>query len=141
MTPLGHYLTVGSILFAIGLVGVLTRRNLIIMFLSIETMLQGVAINFVAFSMRHGNLAGQAMVLFIVAVAACEAALALAIILMLYKRRHTLDSSVWQELREEDVEETVDEETLPAASPPAEMPHLTPAGLQPAQRTEETSNV
>src|SRR5882724_13700516 len=97
---LWHYLGVAAILFGIGLVGFLTRRNLITMFLCAEMMLQGVAINFVAFARYHGNLGGQIFVLFILAVAACEAGIALALFISLYRRRRSLDVSDWQELRE-----------------------------------------
>ena len=76
-------------------------------------MLQGVAINFVAFARFHGNLHGQVFVLFIVAVAACEAGIALAMILMLYRRERSLDASDWQSLREMGVPPTVDAEPLP----------------------------
>src|SRR5204862_3020497 len=74
--PLYNYLVVGAILFALGMVGFLARRNLIIMFLSAEMMLQGVALNLVAFARFRGNLQGQAFTLFILTVAACEAATA-----------------------------------------------------------------
>src|SRR5437899_7159789 len=99
--PLHHFLVVGAILFCLGAIGFLARRNLIVMFLSAEMMLQGVAVNLVAFARFRGNLQGQAFVLFILTVAACEAAIALALILSLYKRRHSLDVTLWQELREE----------------------------------------
>ena len=137
--PLHHYLVVGAVLFALGVSGCLARRNLIIMFLSAEMMLQGVAINLVAFARFRGNLQGQAFVLFILTVAACEAAIALALILMLYRSRHSLDVSLWQELREEGQEPAVDEEPLP---PPAEppLPTLTPAGIEPPH-PKETSHV
>jgi NADH-quinone oxidoreductase subunit K len=136
MTPvatLHNHLVVGAVLFALGLIGFLARRNLIVMFLSAEMMLQGVALNLVAFARFHGNLQGQAFVLFIITVAACEAAIALALILTLYRSRHSLDVSLWQELREPGQEPTVDEESLP--SPPAELalPKLTPAGIEPLQ--------
>ena len=72
---------------SLGMIGFLTRRNLIIMFLCAEMMLQGVAINLVAFARYRGNLQGQVFVLFIVTVAACEAAIALALILMLFRKR------------------------------------------------------
>src|SRR4029078_2028410 len=88
---LHNYLVVGAVLFALGAVGFLARRNLILMFLSAEMMLQGVAVNLVAFARYRGNLHGQAFVLFILTVAACEAAIALALILMLYKRKNSLD--------------------------------------------------
>src|ERR1700758_491417 len=138
---LQNYLVVGAILFGLGMIGFLTRRNFIIMFLSAEMMLQGVSINFVVFACYRGNLQGQAFVLFILTVAACEAAIALALILMLYRRRKSLDVSLWQELREPDVEPIVDEEPLPPAPAPAELPHLTPAGPEPEHQPEETSHV
>src|SRR5262249_51924553 len=75
---------------------------MIIMFLAAEMMLQGVAINLTAFARFRGNLQGQAFVLFIIAVAAAEAAIALALILALYRRRRSLDVSLWQDLREPD---------------------------------------
>src|SRR3954470_10795622 len=102
--PLHHFLVVGAILFALGAIGLLARRNLIVMFLSAEMMLQGVALNLCAFARHRGNLQGQAFVLFILTVAACEAGVALALILMLSKTRRTMDVSVWQELREPDQE-------------------------------------
>ena len=139
-TPLENYLVVGAILFALGMVGFLARRNLIIMFLCAEMMLQGVAVNLVAFARYRGNLQGQAFVLFILTVAACEAAIALALILMLYKRKGSLDVSLWQELREPGWEPAEDEEPLPPAPPEPSMPRLTPTGKQPGH-AEEKSDV
>jgi NADH-quinone oxidoreductase subunit K len=139
--PLHHYLVIGAILFALGMIGFLARRNLIVMFLSAEMMLQGVALNLVAFARYRGNLQGQSFVLFILTVAACEAAIALALILMLYRSRHSLDVSLWQDLREANLGPTVDEEPLPPEPPPLPEPKLTPAGLEPAPREEETSHV
>src|SRR6516164_7078984 len=110
---LQNYLVVGAILFGLGMIGFLARRNFIIMFLSAEMMLQGVSLNLVAFARYRGNLQGQAFVLFILTVAACEAALALALILMLYRSRRSLDVSIWQELREPGQDPTLDEESLP----------------------------
>ena len=135
MSPvtLHNYLAVAAILFALGAVGFLARRNLIIMFLSAEMMLQGVALNLVAFARYRGNLQGQAFTLFILTVAACEAAIALALILMLFRRRKSLDVSLWQDLREPELEPIVDEEPLPAPPEPEEWPHLTPAGKEPEQ--------
>src|SRR5205085_2434247 len=115
---------VGAILFVLGMIGFLARRNLILMFLSAEMMLQGVALNLVAFARYRGNLQGQAFTLFILTVAACEAAIALALILTLYKSRHSLDVSLWQELREAGLEPTRDEEPLPAVPLPEPMPKL-----------------
>lgn len=138
MIGLWHYLAVAAVLFGIGLVGFLTRRNLITMFLCAEMMLQGVAINLAAFARYHGNLQGQVFVLFIVAVAACEAAVALALFLMLYRRVRSLDVSLWQVLREPGLPEVVDTEPLPPPPPEAPLPHLPPAGVEPARREEGT---
>ena len=142
MNPLWlpNYLAVGAILFVLGMIGFLTRRNLIVLFLSAEMMLQGVALNLVAFARFRGNLQGQAFVLFMLTVAACEAGIALALILMLYRYRHSLDVSLWQELREPGQEPTLDEEPLPAPAPAAPLPRLTPSGHEPPHR-EETSHV
>ena len=139
MITLWHYLAVAAALFGIGLVGFLTRRNLITMFLCAEMMLQGVAINFVAFARYHGNLHGQVFVLFIVAVAACEAGVALAMFLMLYRRGKSLDSSDWQSLRELGVPPAVDTEELPQpeVGPPVEQ--LPPAGVRPKPTAEEAA--
>ena len=127
MSPIAlhNYLVVGAILFALGMIGFLARRNLIIMFLCAEMMLQGVAINLVAFARFRGNLQGQSFTLFILTVAACEAAIALAVFLMLFRSSHTLDVTVWQELREDGLPPTVDEDAVPAP-PKAALPD-TPA--------------
>jgi NADH-quinone oxidoreductase subunit K len=141
--PLENYLVVGAILFALGMVGFLARRNLIIMFLCAEMMLQGVAINLVAFARYRGNLQGQAFVLFIVTVAACEAGIALALILTLFKRKGSLDVSLWQELREpgwEPAEDEEIEEPLPTPEPEPPMPTLPVAGKEPTH-AQETSHV
>jgi NADH-quinone oxidoreductase subunit K len=142
MSPpgLSHYLVIGALLFVIGMIGFLTRRNMILMFLNAELMIQGVAINFVAFARHRGNLEGQGFFLFLLAVAACEAALALALILVLYKVNNSLDISIWQNLREDDMDPIVDEEPLPAALPPETAPKLSVAGTEPAQE-EELSHV
>ena len=137
MISLSHYLAVGAALFTLGLVGFLTRRNLIVMFLSAEMMLQGVAINFAAFSRHHGNMHGQVFTLFVIAVAACEAGIALALFLSLYRRKRTLDVSVWQDLREDGMDATTDAEALPAA-PADPDPVLTKAGAAPKRPMEET---
>ena len=135
---LHHYLIVGAILFVLGAIGFMTRRNLIVMFLSAEMMLQGVALNLIAFARDRGNLHGQVFALFIITVAACEAGVALALILVLYRIRRSLDVSLWQDLREADLEPTVDPEPLP---PPPELPadpRLAPAGRLPIRRTEDS---
>ena len=98
-------LIVGAALFVLGLIGFVTRRNLIIMFLCTELMFQGVVVNLVAFGRfpLDGNptLDGQTFALFLLAVAAAEAALALALVVLLYRYRGTLDASVWKTLRDE----------------------------------------
>jgi NADH-quinone oxidoreductase subunit K len=139
--PLHHYLAVGAVLFALGLVGFLTRRNLIIMFLCVEMMLQGVTLNLVAFARYRGNLQGQSFTLFILTVAACEAAIALALILMLYRRRNSLDVSVWQDLREATWDSSEDDEPLPPPEPEPPLPRLPPAGKEPQPAERETSHV
>jgi NADH-quinone oxidoreductase subunit K len=95
---LSHYLGVSAILFALGLFGVVTRRNAIGMLMGIELMLNAANINFVAFSHHFigplGNIAGlqgQVFALIVIALAACEAAVGLAIMLQLYRNLHTLD--------------------------------------------------
>ena len=93
------YLFVGAMLFVIGIVGFLTRRNLIIIFLCTELMFQGVALTLVAFSRQGGNLAGQAFTLFVLVAAAAEAALALGLIVYLYRRRPSLDVDIWSMLK------------------------------------------
>jgi NADH-quinone oxidoreductase subunit K len=141
MISLWHYLAVAAALFGIGLIGFLTRRNLITMFLCAEMMLQGVAINFVAFARFHGNLQGQVFVLFILTVAACEAGIALAMILMLYRRSKSLDCSEWQSLRELGVPPNIDKEALPPPVPEAEDEHLAAAGVRPTMIAEEAARV
>ncbi|HYW79321.1 MAG TPA: NADH-quinone oxidoreductase subunit NuoK, partial [Thermoguttaceae bacterium] len=83
---LQNYLVVGALLFGIGVIGFLSRRNMIVMFLSAEMMLQGVSLSLVAWSRFHNDFGGQMLVIFIIAVAACEAAIALALVLMLVRR-------------------------------------------------------
>jgi NADH-quinone oxidoreductase subunit K len=136
--PLEHYLAVGTALFVFGAIGFLTRRNLIVMFLCAEMMLQGVAVVLVSYARYHGNLHGQVFTLFIVTVAACEAAVALALILMVYRYRKSLDVSLWSELREPGLEPAVDEEPLPPAPPPPAMPRLPAAGVEPTHRREDS---
>jgi len=136
--PIHHYLAVGAVLFALGAIGFLARRNLIIMFLCAEMMLQGVAVNLVAFARYRGNLEGQAFTLFVITVAACEAAIALALILMLFRAKQSLDVSLWQSLREPHQEAIVDEEALPAPDKETPSPVLTLSGLEPEHREEKS---
>jgi NADH-quinone oxidoreductase subunit K len=96
---LEHYLAVGAIMFVIGLIGFMSRRNLIVIFLCTELMFQGVAINLIAFGRYHGNLAGQAFVIFVLVIAAAEASLALGLVVLLFRQKQTLDADAWHELR------------------------------------------
>jgi len=96
---LQHYLGVGAILFVIGLIGFMTRRNLIVMFLCTELMFQGVAINLIAFGAYNGNLAGQAFTIFVLVIAAAEASLALGLVVLLFRQKNTLDADAWREMK------------------------------------------
>jgi len=91
MIPTGHALVFSALLFCIGLGGVLLRRNAIVVFMSIELMLNAVNLSFMAFSKYVGNSTGQVFVFFIMAVAAAEVAVGLAIIIVLYKGRETVN--------------------------------------------------
>ena len=90
-----EYVILGAVLFALGLVGFLSRRNLIVIFLSTEVMFQGVVVNAVAFARLHHHLEGQAFGLFLLVIAAVEAGLALGMIVLLYRRKGTLDAEAW----------------------------------------------
>ena len=86
---LEHYLVVSALLFALGLLGVITRRNLLVMYMSLELMLNAANLALVAFSRFNNNLDGQVMVFFIITVAAAEVAVGLALIVALFRRRQT----------------------------------------------------
>lgn len=92
---LAHYLLLGAALFVLGLVGFVSRRNLIVMFLCTEMMFQGVAVTLIAFGRYHLNFDGQVFVIFVLTIAAAEAALALALVVLLFRRRNTLDANAW----------------------------------------------
>lgn len=95
---LEHYLVVSGLMFAIGLIGFVTRRNLIIMFLCTELMFQAAGLALIAFSRFHMNHTGETFVIFVLTIAAAEAALALALVVLLFRRKETLDASRWSEL-------------------------------------------
>ena len=88
--PLEYYLILSGILFTVGTVGVLTRRNAIIIFMSIELMLNSVNLTLVSFSSFLGNSAGLIFVFFVMAVAAAEAAVGLAIVIALFRKKQTI---------------------------------------------------
>ena len=134
---LNNYLTVGAVLFGIGLTGFLSRRNMIVMFLAAEMMLQGISVSLVAWSRFHNHWGGQMLVVFIIAVAACEAAVALALVQTLFRRRGNLDIAVLQELREESEPPFKDEPPLEEPEEQQALPHLPPAGVEPAVNRED----
>ena len=88
---LSHYLLVSGALFSIGLLGVIVRRNLLIIYMSLELMLNAANVALVAMSRFNGNLDGQVMVFFIITVAAAEVAVGLALIVALYRKRRTAE--------------------------------------------------
>ena len=91
MIPLNYYLFVSAIMFSIGTIGVLTRRNAIVIFMCVEMMLNAVNLTFIAFSRYLGNIDGQVFVFFIMTVAAAEAAVGLALMIAFYNNRESID--------------------------------------------------
>jgi NADH-quinone oxidoreductase subunit K len=99
MTPISYYLALSAMLFAIGVAGVLVRRNVIVMFLAIELMLNAVNLSLVALGRRIGSMDGQVIVFFVITVAAAEAAVGLAIILSIFRNRETVNADELNLLR------------------------------------------
>ena len=99
MVPLNHYLILSAAIFAIGVLGVVIRRNLIVVLMSIELMLNAVNLTFIAFSRFLGSMEGQVVVFFVMAVAAAEAVVGLAIIISVYRHRQSLDPQEMQLLK------------------------------------------
>ena len=145
-----NYLLVGGILFVLGMIGFLVRRNMIVMFLCAEMMLQGVSVSLIGFGRYHGSVldstattvsaapwGGQMLVIFIIAVAACEAGIAMALVLMLYRQSGTLDAAFWQDLREETLPAFVDREVPEERDEDRVWPRLTPAGVEPTIDPDE----
>ena len=100
MVSLGHYLTLGAILFALSVIGIfLNRKNLIVLLMAIELMLLAVNLNFIAFSHFLGDMAGQIFVFFILTVAAAESAIGLAILVVLFRNRESIDVEQLDELK------------------------------------------
>jgi NADH-quinone oxidoreductase subunit K len=97
---LGHYLSLGGVLFALSVIGIfLNRRNLIVLLMAIELMLLAVNLNFVAFSHYLGDMAGQVFVFFILTVAAAESAIGLAILVVLFRNRSSINVEELDELK------------------------------------------
>jgi NADH-quinone oxidoreductase subunit K len=94
-----HYLVLSAMLFVIGLVGILTRRNMIVVLMSIELVLNSVNLNLAAFSYQYSDLTGQILGIFVIAVAAGEAAVGLAILVALYRLRGTTELDQASELK------------------------------------------
>src|SRR6266404_1459041 len=92
MVPISYHLILSGILFAIGVTGVLLRRNTIIIFMAVELMLNAVNLSFVAFARQLGSMDGQLIVFFVMAVAAAEAAVGLAIILVVFRNKETINA-------------------------------------------------
>lgn len=99
MVPVSYYLTLSAFMFAIGVCGVVTRRNTIVIFMCIELMLNAVNISFVAFSRALGNLDGQIAVFFVMVVAAAEAAVGLAIIIALFRVAKSVEATDAAEMK------------------------------------------
>ncbi len=91
MVPLSHYLILSAILFSLGVIGVIIRRNAIVVFMCIEMMLNAVNLSFVAMARNLSSLDGQVIVLFVMTVAAAEAAVGLAIIISIFRTRETIN--------------------------------------------------
>jgi len=92
LIPLSHYLVLGAILFSIGVVGIfLNRKNLVVLLMAIELLLLAANMNFIAFSYYLGDLAGQVFVFFILTVAAAESAIGLAILIVVFRSRRTIN--------------------------------------------------
>jgi len=137
---LQNYLVVGAFLFGIGLVGFFSRRNMIVIFLSAEMMLQGVSVSLVAWGRFHNNWGGQMLVIFILTVAACEAAIALAVVLTLFHKGGSLDIALWQQLREDNQPAYVDHEVPEGDDAEKRWPRLTPSGIEPEPDLEDLTH-
>jgi NADH-quinone oxidoreductase subunit K len=97
--PLNHYILLSAIIFSIGVIGVLIRRNAIVIFMSVELMLNSVNLLLTVFSVYRGDAAGQVFVFFIMALAAAEVAIGLAIIVMIYRNTNSIDINVLNRLK------------------------------------------
>jgi len=101
MIGLPHFLILSVALFVLGFVGVILRRNLLVALMSVELMLNGVNLSFVAFARYLGDLQGQVAGFFIIVLAAAEAAVGLAIIILIFRRRGTVQTTPLTDLRDE----------------------------------------
>ena len=141
LTLLNNYLILGAVLFGIGATGFLSRRNMIVMFLSAEIMLQGVSLSLVAWSRFHNDFGGQVLVVFIIAVAACEAAVALALVVTLFNAGAISTSPPGRRCGSPTSRRWPERPLPPEPPSPGEpWPHLPPAGVQPEIPREETDH-
>jgi NADH-quinone oxidoreductase subunit K len=100
MVPITWYLYLGAILFTIGLAGVLMKRNALIVMMSVELMLNAANLTFLAFARQFGNVSGHAVAFFVIAVAAAEASVGLAIVIAIYRSRGAINVDEVRALRE-----------------------------------------
>ena len=91
MVPIHHFLFLGAALFTIGVIGVLTRKNIMVILMSIELMMNAVNINLIAFSRHLGQTAGQVFAIFVITVAAAEAAVGLGIVIAMFRNKETMN--------------------------------------------------
>ena len=97
---LGHYLAVSAALFTIGVFGIfVNRKNIIVILMSVELILNAVNLNLIAFALMHGNVDGQVFALYVIAVAAAEVGVGLAIVLLIYRNRQTVDLDDMSEMK------------------------------------------
>jgi NADH-quinone oxidoreductase subunit K len=101
MVPVQWYLLLAAMLFGIGLIGVLTKRNALVVMMSVELMLNAANLTFLAFARQQGNGGGHAIAFFVIAVAAAEAAVGLAIVIAIYRTRGSVNIDEVRELRED----------------------------------------
>ena len=99
LMPINYYILFCSILFTIGVIGVLIKRNALVIFMSIELMLNSINLLFAAFSVYQNNPAGQVMVVFIMVVAAAEVAVGLSILVVTYRNTHSIDMNLLNQLK------------------------------------------
>ncbi|MEI6049777.1 MAG: NADH-quinone oxidoreductase subunit NuoK [Bacteroidota bacterium] len=99
MIPLQHYILLCSLLFVIGVAGVLIKRNALVIFMSVEIMLNSINLLLVAFSVYHNDPAGQVFVFFVMIVAAAEVAVGLALVVMVYRHTHSIDINFLNKLK------------------------------------------
>lgn len=97
--PINYYISFCSILFIIGVIGVLIKRNALVIFMSIELMLNAINLLLAAFSVYHNNPAGQILVIFIMVVAAAEVAVGLSILVVTYRNTHSIDMNLLNQLK------------------------------------------